>query len=381
MKNKISIESFLDSTNLDLFVKLSSETQIQSLLEIDNSVQFYFQNKEKDLEIFAIGIHKILNSFSQFNPNIPIIYIGDFENINTTTYIPSLFWIRKNSEIKILHFKEDQSLKFINEKKNTDIKKSQWTEIIEKAKVNFSSNNLDKVVLARTITEELDSTSMKSLYENIPNDLENSFKIIFKQSNDNYFVSVTPERLMKTNNEGMEIDSIAGTISNNQDDKLLRTDKILNEHRFVKEYIINSLKSVGLVPKIISNEKILNLRNLKHLYTKIHVDKFNKKEILNYVKILHPTPAVGGMPKAESLKFIKENEEFKRGHYAAPFGYIYQNVSDFAVAIRSAQIQKNIIEYHTGAGIVNDSDAELEWNETALKLMALKRYFNESKPL
>ena len=64
---------------------------------------------------------------------------------------------------------------------------------------------------------------------------------------------------------------------------------------------------------------------------------------------MHPTPALGGYPKNEALKFIEENEFGTRGLYGAPVGYIDMNDDcEFIVAIRSMLIKQTKPRYLQG---------------------------------
>lgn len=51
---------------------------------------------------------------------------------------------------------------------------------------------------------------------------------------------------------------------------------------------------------------------------------------------LHPTPATCGRPRQDAFEALRETEQFDRGYYAGPFGWVSGSSSEFAVAIRSA---------------------------------------------
>jgi menaquinone-specific isochorismate synthase len=63
------------------------------------------------------------------------------------------------------------------------------------------------------------------------------------------------------------------------------------------------------------------------------------------------------------MEYINKNEPYKRGWYAGAVGYIGGEQSEFCVAIRSALVNKNSIKLYAGAGIVQGSEAECEWQE------------------
>src|SRR5690625_7491018 len=82
------------------------------------------------------------------------------------------------------------------------------------------------------------------------------------------------------------------------------------------------------------------MQNLQHLYTPVTATLKDQYSIFDIVKQLHPTPALGGVPREKSLAFIREHELLDRGWYGAPIGWIDSNENgEFAVAIRSGLIQ------------------------------------------
>jgi menaquinone-specific isochorismate synthase len=77
---------------------------------------------------------------------------------------------------------------------------------------------------------------------------------------------------------------------------------------------------------------------------------------------------MGGWPRDHALDFIQTYEQTPRGWYAAPVGWIDHKLDGvFAVAIRSAVVQRNRAWLYGGAGIVADSKPEREWEETGWK--------------
>ena len=77
---------------------------------------------------------------------------------------------------------------------------------------------------------------------------------------------------------------------------------------------------------------------------------------------------MGGTPKEKAVQFIRENETFSRGLYAAPCGVITEKYSELLVGIRSALIGSDTVSIFAGAGIVEASSSEKEWKETQNKM-------------
>ncbi|HEY3646064.1 MAG TPA: anthranilate synthase component I [Gammaproteobacteria bacterium] len=95
---------------------------------------------------------------------------------------------------------------------------------------------------------------------------------------------------------------------------------------------------------------------------------------LDVLKACFPAGTVSGAPKVRALEIIRELEPVKRGIYSGAVGYLGWNGNlDTAIAIRTAVIKDGRLHVQAGAGIVHDSVAENEWQETLNKARALMR--------
>ena len=122
--------------------------------------------------------------------------------------------------------------------------------------------------------------------------------------------------------------------------------------------------------------EVLKLRHCQHLLCKVG-GQLNQSDCdAEVIAKLHPTPAVGGTPKEEALHWINELEDFDRGWYAAPVGWISHDAVEFAVAIRSALVQGDTVSVYTGAGIVPGSKPKSEWNEIENKMSEFRALFS-----
>ena len=129
---------------------------------------------------------------------------------------------------------------------------------------------------------------------------------------------------------------------------------------------------------------LLRVEGIQHLSTPLcgalHPARAATTGILELVDRLHPTPAVGGVPRRAALEWLRAHEGLTRGWYAGPIGFVDAHLGgEFFVGLRSALIRNPAPgvagEAHArlfaGAGIVLGSDPELELRETRLKLRAL----------
>jgi menaquinone-specific isochorismate synthase len=87
--------------------------------------------------------------------------------------------------------------------------------------------------------------------------------------------------------------------------------------------------------------------------------------------MLHPTPAVGGTPRAEALDLMLQLEGFDRGSYAGPVGWVDAlGNGEWAIALRCALLRGDRATLYAGAGIVGASDPAAELDETERKFRA-----------
>lgn len=87
-----------------------------------------------------------------------------------------------------------------------------------------------------------------------------------------------------------------------------------------------------------------------------------------------PGGSISGAPKKRALEIIRELEPHDRGLYTGAIGYFgFNGESQFSIAIRTAWRTGDLVQFHTGAGIVADSVPELEYEETRHKAAGLLR--------
>lgn len=255
--------------------------------------------------------------------------------------------------------------------------KQQWAELVELA-IEYKAL-LPKVVLSRETElqcrEDVNPLDLLYLWQNAN---QNSFHYSFQFSQQQTFISCSPERLFSREKNRLKTEALAGTVNrgrNEREDKLLQQSllsdkKIDRENYLVQEFIIANLKS--LKAEVSSEDPyVMQLQNVQHLCVPINALLHSNISDASLLHKLHPTPAVGGTPKLPALQFINDNEPYLRGWYAGAVGYISQNKSDFSVAIRSALISGNKIKLFAGAGIVTGSIAEQEWQELDNKISTI----------
>ncbi|MGN1401194.1 MAG: isochorismate synthase MenF [Bacillus sp. (in: firmicutes)] len=251
-----------------------------------------------------------------------------------------------------------------------------WKSTVADAIEMLKATSMDKIVLARELRLSFKNRiQSEEVLRRLREAQKTSFLFCLESGND-CFIGASPERLVKKDRDEVLSTCLAGSIARGKTDSedqslgtMLMTDpKNRMEHQYVVGMIKESLESVCSEVHVPDHPVLMKTKHIQHLYTPVNAKSGNGVSIMALVEKLHPTPALGGLPREESLRWIRENENMDRGFYAGPIGWTdsYEN-GEFAVAIRSALIQENEASLYAGCGIVEESSTEEEYNETWIK--------------
>ncbi|MFC1563763.1 isochorismate synthase MenF [candidate division KSB1 bacterium] len=259
-----------------------------------------------------------------------------------------------------------------------------WEQKIGRIKNEIKNERIKKLVLAKKSVFQLENDLEPGLITYLLNKNKiNSFTFYFQPGNDISFVGNSPELLYKRTGNKIISEALAGTRERGKTDEedrkiekeLLSSIKDRGEHKIVQDYIEETLTLISKSSLKESRVTVLKLPKVQHLNCRI--SSVLKDEISDFdiLSKLHPTPAVGGYPKEESLEKISEIEQFDRGWYGGAAGWIGRNNAEFAVGIRSGLISNSSMTLFAGAGIVEGSDPAEEWNESENKMLNFLRFF------
>lgn len=301
-------------------------------------------------------------------------YVNPDEDIETTlTEINDLKAVLLENELTI-----NQVNQHVIAKK--EIRKQQWLSSVEEAVATIKRNEANKIVLAREIRIKLnESANIALILQNLLDNQANSYIFAFEHGTD-CFIGASPERLIKVEKTALLSTCLAGTAPRGKTaaedkqlaDELLMDDKNREEHDYVVQMITENIASVCDNIDMPVGPVILPLRNLQHLYTPISATLKPEYTVFDIIEKLHPTPALGGVPRTESLAFIREHEVLDRGWYGSPVGWLDSNQnSEFVVAIRSGLVQADEVSLFAGCGVMRDSNAEMEYEETNVKFLPM----------
>lgn len=190
-------------------------------------------------------------------------------------------------------------------------------------------------------------------------------------------VGSSPETLVKLDGTRASVNPIAGTARPDDGDaeRLLASEKDRAEHVMLVDLGRNDLSRVCRAGTV-SVDRFLEVERYSHVIHLVSEVTGDLREGLNGFDLLRasfPAGTVSGAPKVRAMQIISELERYRRGPYAGAVGYALPSGDlDTCIGIRTVQLAGGVAYLQAGAGIVADSDPELEHEECLNKLAALE---------
>lgn len=318
-----------------------------------------FQNDEK--LIFSEDLSETGFIFSSFDSNKKILIPKDNSDEISIYFKPEIFQINSKLESDL-----------------NEVAKNSFEFIVSKAIQEIKNGTFSKVVLSRKEIVNLTHFDLISFFIKLASSYPSAFTYCWFHPQIGLWMGASPETLLKLNRNKFQTVALAGTQLYKGSEEVFWQNKEKEEQQFVTDYIVEIIGK--LVSEIqISIPKTIKAGNLLHLKTAIQGTINTTTNLNELVLLLHPTPAVCGLPKYNAIDFIDNNEGYNREFYAGFLGeinYHDNSETDLYVNLRCMQIQnygeiKEAILY-IGCGITKDSIPECEWIETVNKAMTLK---------
>ncbi len=190
------------------------------------------------------------------------------------------------------------------------------------------------------------------------------------------FVGLSPEQIFKLESSKLHTMALAGT-ANSEDNVFFEKDsKEQHEHQLVVESIRRRLGDLGRVEE--SERQTLDIGGMVHFLSNFTVSLNEVRSIDEIIKSLHPTPALGTVPRtteaSEALNQVRAKLKVPP-MFGSPFGIKVDDFFEAFVLIRGLFFNENTIHLPTGCGIVHGSKIDSEWDELAFKRRWVKSSF------
>jgi salicylate biosynthesis isochorismate synthase len=251
---------------------------------------------------------------------------------------------------------------------------------VARASEMIKQGTLEKIVLAREV-----QTHAPSAYDPpaIFSVLREAFPGCFcfcVGRGDATLIAASPELLVRREGHRLSTLALAGSTRRSADpavddhlgEQLLRDESYREEHAIVARRIERILRPHAVWVASVPEPELVKIANIQHLATPIRAQLATPIDALELAGLMHPTPAVGGEPRALATPLIPALEGLDRGWYAGPVGWTdATGDGELCVALRCALLRGNVARCYAGNGIVRDSNPQAELAETEVKLQAL----------
>jgi len=193
---------------------------------------------------------------------------------------------------------------------------------------------------------------------------------------DEGFCGASPECLLSVSGRTLHTMALAGTARIEEKEVLAADEKEIREHEYVAQTLVAKLGDLGTVRR--GPRGLMELGSIVHFHTPIEVELFNGPTMDSLVKRLHPTPALGPLPRTPDTMEQLVSWRRRLGtpeDFGAPFGAWVDGEFHVLVMIRGVWWQGRGIALPAGCGVIEASRLVNEWRELRLKRDAVKARF------
>ena len=259
-----------------------------------------------------------------------------------------------------------------------EAEKNHFKELVKNGVTLINDGVFDKIVFSRKQIINLDTFNLEKVFEQVLYKYPNAFCYCWFHPKIGMWIGASPEKLFSAKEATFQTMSLAGTQPYKGTEDVVWKNKERKEQEYVTSFILNQLKKE--VETITASDcYTTRAGNLLHLRTDIQGTLKPNSELKKTIDILHPTPAVCGLPKDLAKVYIEENEGYNREFYTGYLGEINHdfNTNEIAtnlfVNLRCMKIVNQQAHIFVGCGITKESDPDAEWEETVNKSKIMRQ--------
>ena len=246
-----------------------------------------------------------------------------------------------------------------------------YVKLVNEGIEEINKGTFSKIVLSRKKEVDIDSSMLLNIYADLCHTYRDAFVYLLSCPKFGTWMGASPELLLAKGGGKSKTVSLAGTKNKNQDGW---GTKEIEEQDIVTQFIVEGLSS-EVKNLHVSEPDTASIGHISHIKKEVTFDYEGNPEKI--IDILHPTPAVCGMPKIASKEYILNEEGYDRSLYTGFLGPISSNKElKLFVNLRCMQVFQNKAQLYLGAGITKDSVAENEFEETENKSNILLTVMN-----
>jgi len=251
---------------------------------------------------------------------------------------------------------------------------------VEQAKEYIRAGDIFQVVLSQRFRVPLGDTDVFDVYRAM-RIINPSPYMYFVRLPDRIVAGASPETLVRLEEGQAYVRPIAGTRHRGRteeedlsiEEELLADPKERAEHIMLVDLGRNDVGRISRVGTVSVTDRMLIERysHVMHIVSNVVGDLAPGRDALDVLRATFPAGTLSGAPKVRAMQIIEELEPERRGVYGGAVGYIgFDGNMDVAIAIRTIVAHKDEMWLQAGAGIVEASDPDKEYEETVNKARA-----------
>lgn len=343
-----------------------------------DTITFNKENDSLNLPDACFIFGNIYIIFDHFTDKLHMIGINYAEsNIDLNN---ELDYIEKQLNDLNFNYLNNQVLEFPAEIISVKDEKEEFIKGVSVVKDEIIKGNLLQGVLSRRITVKTKIPAIEA-YKNLRS-VNPSPYMFYLDFGEYQLFGASPEAHVQVKKEVAVINPIAGTRRRGKDEEedsrlakeLLDCEKERAEHLMLVDLARNDLGRVSMSGSVQVTDymKVKKFSHVMHITSKVEGKLKPGLTGMDAIKATFPAGTVSGAPKIKAIEIIDGIEKEPRRFYAGLVGYIETGGNlDTCITIRSALKKDEFLYLQAGAGIVYDSSAMREYEETGEKLEAL----------
>ncbi|MEA1917825.1 MAG: anthranilate synthase component I family protein [Campylobacterota bacterium] len=322
----------------------------------------------KFITIYSHKTHKVtfISTLSEFNEKF-----DELENLLKSPY----------NYIPLQMLEDDEGGEF-------SFSKEQFFEMVAKSKEMIKSGDVFQVLMTNRYVRKAKIDPF-SFYRILRTKNPSPYMFLMEYEDFN-IVGSSPEVMVRLQDGEILLRPIAGTRKRGStkakdkemEDELLADPKELAEHLMLIDLGRNDVGRVAKTGSVVVKDMmhIEKYSHVMHIVTDVEAELASEKDMFDLFKATFTAGTMTGAPKIRAMELIAEYEGIKRGFYSGAIGYFgFDGNMDSSITIRTAMVKDNKIVLQAGAGVVADSQSELEYLEVHNKLGALMSSLDDLK--
>ncbi len=322
--------------------------------------------------------------------NIPDIYYAVYQNIiainhfNNEAYIFAHCFETESNILQIeqlLRNKDFAQYPFkIDGEPTSNLNDSEYKSLVKKCKAHCQRGDVFQIVPSKRFSQKFTGDEF-NVYRALRSVNPSPYLFYFDYGNFKIFGS-SPEAQLIVKDEIAEIHPIAGTFKrtgNDEEDAILAKQLALDpkensEHVMLVDLARNDLSRHGKNVTVETYREVQFFSHVIHLVSKVTATKNPETSTMQVVADTFPAGTLSGAPKHKAIQLLEKYENTAREFYGGALGFMdFEGNFNHCIIIRSFVSKNHTLHWQAGAGVVSESNEEMELQEVYNKLGALTK--------